>query len=117
MRIVIAPDSYKGSVSALGVAQAMKRGIRRVFGDAFRLLLRRQWFLRNGCILALLLFSIWPTAQAQNPQTAPVVAPSDPVKVADQQAARRQTLLQDQQTIAAARSELESRITDLPWLL
>ena len=34
MRIVIAPDSYKGSVSALGVAQAMDRGIRRVFPDA-----------------------------------------------------------------------------------
>ena len=34
MRIVISPDSYKGSVSALGVAQAMKRGIRRVFPDA-----------------------------------------------------------------------------------
>jgi glycerate kinase len=34
MRIVVAPDSYKGSVSALGVAQAMERGIRRVFPDA-----------------------------------------------------------------------------------
>ena len=33
MRIVVAPDSYKGSVSALGVAQAMERGIRRVFPD------------------------------------------------------------------------------------
>ncbi|MDR0439766.1 MAG: glycerate kinase [Candidatus Accumulibacter sp.] len=34
MRIVVAPDSYKGSVSALGVAQAMERGIRHVFPDA-----------------------------------------------------------------------------------
>ena len=34
MRIVVAPDSYKGSVSALGVAQAMARGIARVFPDA-----------------------------------------------------------------------------------
>ena len=34
MRIVVAPDSYKGSVSALGVAQAMEWGIRRVFPDA-----------------------------------------------------------------------------------
>ncbi len=34
MRIVIAPDSYKGSVSALGVAQAMERGLQRVFPDA-----------------------------------------------------------------------------------
>lgn len=34
MRIVIAPDSYKGSVSALGVAQAMERGLKRVFSDA-----------------------------------------------------------------------------------
>jgi glycerate kinase len=34
LRIVVAPDSYKGSVSALGVAQAMQRGIRQVFPDA-----------------------------------------------------------------------------------
>ena len=34
MRIVVAPDSYKGSVSALGVAQAMARGIGKVFPDA-----------------------------------------------------------------------------------
>ncbi len=83
----------------------------------FRLLLLRQWFPLNSCILALLLLSIWPTAHAQNQQTAPVVAPSDPVKVADQQAARRQALLQDQKTITAARRDLESRIADLPWLL
>ena len=34
MRIVVAPDSYKGSVSATGVARAMHRGIRQVFPDA-----------------------------------------------------------------------------------
>jgi len=34
MRIIVAPDSYKGSVSALGVAEAMERGIRAVFPDA-----------------------------------------------------------------------------------
>ena len=34
MRVVIAPDSFKGSVSALGVAQAMERGVRAVFPDA-----------------------------------------------------------------------------------
>lgn len=34
MRIVVAPDSYKGSVSALGVAQAMERGILHVFPEA-----------------------------------------------------------------------------------
>ena len=34
MRIIIAPDSYKGSVSALGVAEAMERGVLRVFPDA-----------------------------------------------------------------------------------
>ena len=34
MRIVVAPDSYKGSVSALGVAQAMEKGILRIFPDA-----------------------------------------------------------------------------------
>ncbi|MFZ1493817.1 MAG: glycerate kinase [Candidatus Competibacter denitrificans] len=34
MRIVAAPDSYKGSVSAVAVAQAMERGIRQVFPTA-----------------------------------------------------------------------------------
>lgn len=34
MRIVVAPDSYKGSASALAVAQAMERGIRAVFPTA-----------------------------------------------------------------------------------
>jgi len=34
MRIIVAPDSYKGSVSALGVAQAMERGIHAVFPEA-----------------------------------------------------------------------------------
>lgn len=34
MRIIVAPDSFKGSVSALGVAEAMARGIRAVFAEA-----------------------------------------------------------------------------------
>lgn len=34
MRIILAPDSYKGSLSAVGVADAMERGIRQVFPDA-----------------------------------------------------------------------------------
>ncbi|WLT30544.1 glycerate kinase [Geothrix sp. PMB-07] len=34
MRIIVAPDSFKGSVSALGVAEAMERGILAVFADA-----------------------------------------------------------------------------------
>ncbi len=34
MRIIVAPDSFKGSVSALGVAKAMERGIRAVFPEA-----------------------------------------------------------------------------------
>ena len=34
MRIVVAPDSYKGSISALGVASAMERGIHTVFSGA-----------------------------------------------------------------------------------
>lgn len=34
MRIVVAPDSYKGSVSAARVAQAMRRGIHQVFPGA-----------------------------------------------------------------------------------
>ncbi|GEJ58373.1 glycerate kinase [Anaeromyxobacter diazotrophicus] len=34
MRIVIAPDSFKGSLSALAVAEAMERGARAVWADA-----------------------------------------------------------------------------------
>lgn len=34
MKIVVAPDSFKGSVSALGVAEAIERGIRSVFAEA-----------------------------------------------------------------------------------
>lgn len=34
MRIVVAPDSFKGSVSALGVAKAMEKGILTVFPEA-----------------------------------------------------------------------------------
>ncbi len=34
MRIIVAPDSFKGSLSALGVAEAMERGIRAVFPEA-----------------------------------------------------------------------------------
>ena len=34
MRIVVAPDSYKGSVSAVAVAEAFQRGIRQVFPAA-----------------------------------------------------------------------------------
>lgn len=34
MRVIIAPDSYKGSVSALGVAEAMERGVLHVFPEA-----------------------------------------------------------------------------------
>lgn len=34
MRIVIAPDSFKGSISALGIAMAMKEGALRIFPDA-----------------------------------------------------------------------------------
>ena len=34
MRIIVAPDSFKGSLSALGVAEAMERGIRAMFPAA-----------------------------------------------------------------------------------
>ena len=34
MRIVVAPDSYKGSVSAPGVAATIQRGITQIFPDA-----------------------------------------------------------------------------------
>ena len=34
MRVVVAPDSFKGSISALGVANAVERGIHAVFPEA-----------------------------------------------------------------------------------
>ena len=34
MRVLIAPDSFKGSLSALAVAEAMARGVREVFPEA-----------------------------------------------------------------------------------
>jgi glycerate kinase len=34
MRIVVAPDSYKGSATALAVAEAIERGVKAVFADA-----------------------------------------------------------------------------------
>ena len=34
MKIVIAPDSFKESLSALGVANAIEEGFKRVFPDA-----------------------------------------------------------------------------------
>ena len=34
MRIVVAPDSFKGSISAIGVSNAMERGIKKVFPQA-----------------------------------------------------------------------------------
>ncbi|MCH8293469.1 glycerate kinase, partial [Candidatus Poribacteria bacterium] len=33
MKIVIAPDSFKGSVTALQAAEAIEHGVRRVFPD------------------------------------------------------------------------------------
>lgn len=39
MRIVIAPDSFKGSLSSLEVAQAMERGVRRVLPHSTTVLL------------------------------------------------------------------------------
>ena len=34
MRIIVAPDSFKGSISAVGTANAMEKGIQAVFPDA-----------------------------------------------------------------------------------
>jgi glycerate kinase len=34
MKVVLAPQTFKGSISALGVAQAMEKGVRRVLPDA-----------------------------------------------------------------------------------
>lgn len=48
------------------------------------------------------------------PTRADPAPPVDPATVAEQQDARRQALLQDQQTIKNTRLELEARIADLP---
>ncbi|HRX71366.1 MAG: mechanosensitive ion channel [Candidatus Competibacteraceae bacterium] len=48
------------------------------------------------------------------PTRADPAPPIDPAKVAEQQDARRQALLQDQQTIKSTRQELEAQIADLP---
>jgi glycerate kinase len=34
MRVIVAPDSYKGSATALAVAEAIERGVKAVFADA-----------------------------------------------------------------------------------
>ena len=34
MKIVIAPQAFKGSLSALNVATAVQKGVRRIFPDA-----------------------------------------------------------------------------------
>lgn len=34
MKVIIAPDTYKGSISSIGVAEAMERAVRRVFLNA-----------------------------------------------------------------------------------
>ena len=34
MRVIVAPDSYKGSLSAVEVAKAIKKGILQIFQDA-----------------------------------------------------------------------------------
>lgn len=39
MKIIIAPDSFKGSLNAIGVAAAIDKGIKKAFGDAETVLL------------------------------------------------------------------------------
>lgn len=39
MRIIIAPDSFKGSLSAVEAASSIDRGIKKVFSDAETILL------------------------------------------------------------------------------
>ena len=34
LKILIAPDSFKGSISALDAAKSIERGLQRGFGDA-----------------------------------------------------------------------------------
>ncbi|MCB1821102.1 MAG: mechanosensitive ion channel [Candidatus Competibacteraceae bacterium] len=68
--------------------------------------------IRRGVLIILLLnllglLSAWPTH-------ADPALPADPVKVTEEQSARRQTLLQDRQIIENTRLDLESRIADLP---
>jgi glycerate kinase len=76
MRVVVAPDSFKGSLSALGVAQAMERGVRTVFPEAE---VRRVPIADGGegTVEALVAATkgIVRHAQVRGPLGEPVVAP------------------------------------------
>lgn len=47
MKIVIAPDSFKESLSADKCCQAIKAGFSTVFPDALCLFTDRRWWRRN----------------------------------------------------------------------
>jgi len=65
-------------------------------------------------LFSLLTLPLAWTARADLPLVPAAAVPADPAKVAEQQTARRQSLLQDRQTIENTRRELESQIADLP---
>lgn len=54
MKIVIAPDSYKESLTAMGVAQAIENGFKQVLPEAEYIKLPMQMAARERCSLSLM---------------------------------------------------------------
>lgn len=64
--------------------------------------------------LILLLLSIVLAANVRAQPTMPITPPTDPAKIAEQQAARRQALAHDREVIDRTRQDLQARLADLP---
>ncbi|QQS54001.1 MAG: mechanosensitive ion channel [Candidatus Competibacteraceae bacterium] len=69
---------------------------------------------RAGNFTLILLLSIMLATVVRAQPTAPVTPPVDPAKIAEQQAARRQSLEHDRQSIERTRQDLQARLADLP---
>ena len=64
--------------------------------------------------LILLLISIVLAANVRAQPTMPMTPPTDPAKIAEQQAARRQALAHVREAIDRTRQDLPARLADLP---
>lgn len=64
--------------------------------------------------LVVLWWLLLPLLAAQAQPTAPVVAPAEPDRIADQQTARRQALEQERKSLELSRQELQTRSADRP---
>ncbi len=70
---------------------------------------------RSGnIVLVLLLALVVLAADAWAQPAVPAVAPADPAKVVEQQAARRQALAHDREVLDQTRQDLQARLADLP---